>query len=44
MAIRYFLRRGYPNKELIVVDDGSDDAKYAAEARRLLAGLPVSRT
>jgi len=26
-AIRYFLRQDYPNKELIVIDDGSDNIK-----------------
>jgi glycosyltransferase involved in cell wall biosynthesis len=24
-AIYYFLRQGYPNKELIIVDDGTDE-------------------
>jgi O-antigen biosynthesis protein len=52
-AIRYFLRQDYPNRELIVVDDGSDPVadlippdpriRYVALADRLVLGEKRNR-
>lgn len=46
LAIRYFLRQDYPNKELILVDDGTEDVSdlVPADARIRYFRLPERRT
>lgn len=40
-AIRYFLRQDYPNKELVIIDDGSDTVQDLIPANEQIRYSPV---